>query len=422
MPGVFSRDGQEGSAKRGFHWAWIILSVCFVNLFLNYGIRLGFGVVLPEMISSLGLNRTQAGTIFNIYLAVYICITPLTGNLTDRFGARRVITLFSILLGIGTLLMGMVQSFGQACLVFAVAGAGASAMWTPIVTVVQRWFGLRRRGMALGIVSTGYGLGFAVMGSLFPILVNAFSWRFCWYLLGASVLVMVPVNGVLLRSRPEDLQTTPWGERDVLSERQPMERSTKEGRYGEVLRLARFWTIGVSFLFASFPLYMVTTFMVDYAKVELGFSYKQASFLATIHGLSQVLGVLTIPPLSDRIGRRLTLVSAHIFIALSVLGMIVSAGSPFALYWSIAVFGIFYGAIWPLYSACGGDYFRKEVMGTTIGAWTPFYGFGAISALFVAGRIRDVTLSFQPAFYLAIISALVASFLIMQVKTSPTRA
>jgi len=55
-------------------------------------------------------------------------------------------------------------------------------------------------------------------------------------------------------------------------------------------------------------------------------------------------------------------------------------------------------------------------MGTVIGAWTPFYGLGAISAHFISGRIRDVTQSFQAAFYLAILFALVAAFLMQRVK------
>ncbi|GAG43139.1 unnamed protein product, partial [marine sediment metagenome] len=40
------------------HWAWIILATCFVNLFINYSVRLGYGVVLPEMIRDLALSRT----------------------------------------------------------------------------------------------------------------------------------------------------------------------------------------------------------------------------------------------------------------------------------------------------------------------------------------------------------------------------
>ena len=51
-----------------------------------------------------------------------------------------------------------------------------------------------------------------------------------------------------------------------------------------------------------------------------------------------------------------------------------------------------------------------------IGAWTPFYGLGAILAHFVTGRIWDVTQSFQMAFYLAVLFALAAAFLMQRVK------
>jgi MFS family permease len=372
---------------------------------------------MPEMIQSLGLNRTQAGTIFNFYFIAYICMTPFTGNLTDRLGARPVITTFCLLLGLGTILMGTAEGFWNACLFFALVGVGASAMWTPVITLVQRWFSPERRGMALGILSTGYGLGFAAMGWLFPVLVASFSWSLCWYVLGCGVLVMVLLNGLFLRSRPEDSQLSPWGEEQKHVRAEPEEpRTNLEGGFGEVLRTSRFWVIGISYSFAACTLYIVTTFMVDYANVELGFSYRSASFLATIHGLSQVAGVLTIPMLSDRIGRKLTIIGTNLVVALCIIGVLVSGKYFFGLYVSIAIFGAFFGAIWPLYGACGGDYFRREVMGTVIGAWTPLYGIGAICAHFIGGRVRDVSQSFHPAFALAILFALIAAILMTQVR------
>jgi sugar phosphate permease len=408
----------DGSSQRKpFHWAWVILIVCFLDIFVNYSIRLGYGVVLPEMIRTLDLNRTQGGSILNFYLAAYLILTPFTGNLTDRLGARRIIPSFGLLLGLGALLMGTVDGFWTACIFFGLVGAGASAMWTPVLVVVQRWFSPRRRGMALGILSTGYGLGFAAMGWIFPILVEAYSWRFCWYVLGSAALVMVLLNGGLLRSRPEDMGTSAWG-----SGAERATRDTKptppegQSRYGSILRSPAFWLIGVSYFFAACALYIVTTFMVDYASVELGLGFKTASFLATVHGLSQVAGVLTIPMLSDRIGRRWTLVGSNLFIGLAILGVVVSAGDVVFLYASVGLFGVFYGATWPLYGACAGDHFPQGVMGTVIGAWTPLYGLGAILANFLAGRIRDLTGSFQAAFLLAVLLALAASFLMSRVK------
>ncbi len=41
-------------------------------------------------------------------------------------------------------------------------------MWTPIITLVQRWFAVERGCMALGILSAGFGLGFATMGRFYP--------------------------------------------------------------------------------------------------------------------------------------------------------------------------------------------------------------------------------------------------------------
>jgi len=140
-------------SNRPFHWAWVIFATCFVNIFINYSIRLGYGILLPEMIRALDITRTQGGMIYNSYLITYITLSPLTGNLTDRIGARTVITFFCLLLTVGTSLMGTVRQFWSACLFFAIVGVGAAAMWTPVVALVQRWFGTRRRGMALGILS-----------------------------------------------------------------------------------------------------------------------------------------------------------------------------------------------------------------------------------------------------------------------------
>ncbi|MGQ9653119.1 MAG: MFS transporter [Thermodesulfobacteriota bacterium] len=401
--------------KRAIHWAWVILVVCFLDLFVNYGIRLGFGVVLPEMITSLDINRTQGGAIFNFYLGAYICLTPLMGYLTDRWGARRVISLCCIALAGGTLFMGTANRFWMACLFFGLVGVGSSGIWTPIMTMIQRWFALERRGMALGILSTGFGLGFATMGWLFPLLVASYSWRACWYVLGVAASLMVVVNAVWLRSSPENLRLAPWGGIEGgLGPIATRDEQGSEGRYKEVFMAPEFWAIGVSYFFIACALYIVTTFMVDYAAGELRFPFKDASLLATIHGLSQVVGVLTIPMFSDRIGRRKTLIGTNLLAAVSILGVLVSGKSIMGLYVSIAFLGVLYGPTWPLYGACGGDYFRKEVMGTAIGAWTPFYGLGAISAHFIGGRIRDVTGSFECAFMLGIIFALVAAFLLLK--------
>lgn len=406
--------------KWSLHWAWIILATCFVNLFINYSIRLGYSVILPEMIRALGLGRAAGGTIYNAYLFPYLALTPFTGYLTDRFGARRVITSCCLILGLGILLMGTINSFWMACLFYAIAGLGATGMWTPVITVVQRWFSPNRRGLALGILSTGYGLGFATMGIAFPWVVHHFNWRYAWYFLGTGALVMVLVNGLLLRSDPENSGYLPWGQMKKSSSaiETDVKAHTKRGPLSIVLKDIRFWLIGFSYLSISYSLYGITTFMVDYANLQIGLPLEKASLLATVHGICQVLGVLTILPLSDYLGRKRTIIISHSFITICLIGILFTGDSWGMLFVLIGFMAIFYGATFPIYGACAGDYFPRNMMGTVIGAWTPFYGIGAILVHWVTGVLRDTTGIYDYAFIINAAMAALGLFLICLVRKS----
>lgn len=405
------------TGKTSFHWAWIILATCFVNLFINYSVRLGYGIVLPEMIKDLGLSRTAGGTIFNAYLLSYIILTPITGYLTDRFGARYVITICTFILGAGVFLMGTVESLWTACLVYTIVGLGSTGMWTPIITVVQRWFAPNRRGLALGILATGYGLGFATMGVVFPWIVNQFSWRYSWYFLGTGALLMVAANGLLLRSDPASAGYLPWGQKEgsLLTEAGKGSNPKREP-LSNVFKSSTFWLIGLSYFSISYSLYGITTFMVDYAQNQIGLPFEKASFLATIHGICQVVGVLTVLPLSDYIGRKRTIIISNSFITICLAGILLYGSSWVMLYVLVGVLAVFYGVIWPMYGACAGDYFPKEVMGTVIGAWTPFYGLGAILVHWVSGVLRDSTGSYDYSFAINTVMAALAVLLICTVK------
>ena len=404
-----------------FHWAWVILIVCFLDLFINYSVRLGYGVIFPEMIKDLGFGRTAGGSIYNSYLLSYIALTPLTGYLTDRFGARKVITTCAFFLGTGVCLMGHVQSLWMACLAFAIAGVGSTGMWTPVITVVQRWFAINRRGMALGILSTGYGMGFATIGFAFPLIVDHFSWRHSWYFLGGSALAMILANGLLLRRDPESEGCLPWGKQESPKLRVPV-NATMPSKIpvSHILKSRDFRLIGFSYFCISYGLYGITTFMVDYARFQVGIPLVHASLLATVHGTCQIIGVLTILPLSDYLGRRKTILISNSFITACILGILLFGGFPKILFGLVGLLAVFYGATFPLYGACAGDYFPKEVMGTVIGAWTPFYGMGAILVHWVSGILRDNTGVYDHAFAICVVMAVLGVFFFLRTR-SPSR-
>ena len=403
-------------ANRKFHWAWVILGICFFNLFVNYSVRLGYGVVLPEMIRTLGFGRTAGGSIFNTYLFTYISVAPFTGYLTDRLGARPVITVCLLVLGVGVAMMGTVRSVWPACLFFGIAGLGATGLWAPVITLVQRWFAFHRRGLALGILSVGYGLGFATMGIVFPLIVESLSWHYTWFILGGMALTMGVFNAIFLRSDPQNAGLEPWGQKvNQAGKSEPLATTENKVSISQLLKNRLFWLIGLSYFSIAYSLYGITTFMVDYAKFQLGLPLEKASLLATIHGISQIVGVLTVLPFSDYLGRKKTILMSNTFIGAALVGILLAGNSWTMLCVWVAVLAVFHGVTFPIYGACAGDYFPKESMGTVIGAWTPFYGFGAILTHWVTGSLRDSTGIYNHSFFICVLMAIAGIILMSRV-------
>jgi sugar phosphate permease len=395
------------------HWAWIVLSLSFANFFVAYSIRLGYSILLPEMSKSLSLTKAQGGLIFSFFFFAYLLFSPFAGNLTDRLGARKVVCVFSIVLASGTTLMGKISSFWGGVAFFTIAGIGASALYAPLISVVLLWFSEKRRGISLGILQMGSALGMGAMGILLPILVLNFGWRFSWYFLGGSMLVLAFMNGLFLRSSPREIN---------LISRSSDHRGLKEWEggeksdYREVFRLHLFWIIGFSYFFISASFYAIYTFLVMYAVREIGISYSLASGFVTMMAIAGLLGAPTMLHLSDQIGRRKTILICHLSIFLSAFGLILSRGSVAGIMASMGGLGFFSHPIWPLYGACAKDYFKGNMTGTIVGLWTIFYGVGGIIAPTVAGYLADQTETFRHSFVFAMILVSFSSFFMILMK------
>ena len=161
--------------------------------------------------------------------------------------------------------------------------------------------------------------------------------------------------------------------------------------------------------------------MVDYATYQIGLPLDRASLLATVHGIGQVIGVLTILPISDYLGRRRTLIISNFLVTGCLIGILFSGSSRQLLFILVGIMAPFYGVIFPLYGACAGDYFPRELLGTVIGAWTPLYGVGAILTHWVTGILRDTMGIYDHAFLIDSFMAATSLLLIFFIKKGKDR-
>ncbi len=386
-----------------------------MSVFIAYSIRLSYSILMPEMIKSLKISKAEAGAVASSFNLVYSFFTPFLGYLVDRASARKILTFFGLILGVGTFLMSQPTSLPQACFFFAVVGFGSSAMWTPVVALVQRWFGAKRRGLILGLLSISYAFGYGIMGLVHPLLVARYDWRTCWFLLSFLALATVPINALFLRNKPQDLNLRPWGEEAGLLGEAPPEPKVKMD-YKELLKLGNLWWAGVAYFFSAFNSYVVNTFMVTYGNLELGVPYAQAAKLASTIAFCGMAGAIGLPLLSDYWGRKKILIVGNFLMGLSVLLIIWAGKSWFSLVMAVGFFGIFYAGVWPLYAAAAADYFPPEVTGSVLGFWTIFYGLGLVSAPILGGLIADRTGTFVWSFFLAAMSGFLGAFCCSRVQ------
>ncbi len=195
------------------YYGWVILAVGSLGgIMTSPGQTYVFSAFIDHFIQDLGLSRSLVSTLYTVGTLTASFALPFVGRQFDRRGARFMITLISLLLGLACIYMGFVRNalmLGIGFFLMRQLGQGSLSLISK--NVINLWW-VRRRGVAMGIS----GVFAALLGGLFPYLVNSlnslYSWRITYALLGALVLlVMLPAGWIFTRNRPEDHGLLPDG-------------------------------------------------------------------------------------------------------------------------------------------------------------------------------------------------------------------
>jgi len=381
-----------------------VLLACFLTIFTSYAVRYGYGILLPEMLPSLAITKTEAGVIYASFFIAYTISSPVLGLLGDRYNVRLLLTLFLAVLGGGTFLMAFSSSIVQASLFFVLAGIGSAVCWAPTIALAQRWTSDKHRGKVLAFIDVGSALGIVGTSTAVPMIVTANDWRAGWMSLGALGFAVAVINFLAVRNRPV---AQPELRQEKFKQRAGEPVSVI---YMRLLRDKRFWLIGLAYLLTGFSIIIPFTFLSTYAVQELAFSYGTATKLITVIGIGAVIGKTTLGPLSDKIGRIKVMMLCSLLIAGGSLGMAYGQGIRLIVF--TAIFSLGYGTAWSMYAAAASDYFSREFSGSIVGLWTVYLGIGSVISPIIAGWIADATGTLSWSFLLAAGGAAI-SFLLL---------
>ena len=188
-----------------FNFGWVIVGVSFITLGLAYGVWYSFSVFFVAILKEFGWSRSLAAGAFSLFTIVHGTTGPFVGGMVDRFGVRRVILVGSLLLGVGLALCSLTRTWWHYYLFFGLitaAGVGTTG-WVPNTTLIQHWF-KANRGLAIGIISSGIGIGILVCVPSFQHLIDGVGWRMAYLIMACCIpLVVGTMAFVFLRRSPE---------------------------------------------------------------------------------------------------------------------------------------------------------------------------------------------------------------------------
>ncbi len=385
----------------------------------NLGVRASFGVFFKSIESEFNLSRAATSGVFSVYMLLCSIVAILGGWALDKYGPRLVVFLMGWFAGLGLLLTSQTHAAWQLYVTYGLLFAlGTGATFTVVNSTTSRWFD-KKRGLALGITTSGGGLGQIAMAPFATYLIANFDWRVAFAVIGLIAWLVVASLSLVLRKAPSDIGLLPDG---VKAEGVKIGLQNRENNrqpdglsLPQAYRTRSFWFMVFAWMFCSLSLHLVLTHSVPHA-IDMGISPMDAAVIISLIGGAIICGRLVLGRISDIIGRK----------ALAVGCALVEVGALIWLIWIrelwmfhlfAIVFGFSSGGLGMLTTALVGDVFGVRYIGAILGAVVVGWAVGAAIGPAMGGFVFDASGSYFIAFAIAAVAILITGLLVALIRT-----
>ncbi len=270
-----------------------------------------FSFVIPSLLALWKITAGQAGELATITLLISAFGGWIAGAMADRFGRVRVLQVTIVWYAFFTFLCGFAQDFTQLFIFRALQGFGFGGEWAAGAVLMGEVIRDKYRGRAVGIVQTGWSIGWGAAALLYTILIatlpEEYAWRALFWIgiLPAGLVFWIRrfVEEPELnqrRARPESI----W---HIFSALKPPYLSTT-------------WRVAMMVTGAQGGSYALTIWLPTYLKTVRGISSVGTGSYLMVLILGAFFGFVSGAYLADGIGRKPTfIISAVGSVALTVV-------------------------------------------------------------------------------------------------------
>ena len=406
---------------KGIHRAWIILIILAVAQIVGQSISMAAGIMgapLNNPEGGFGWNMGLIGTALATYYVCGALVSPITGMLGDRYGARPLMFACGVLYLVSMSLIGSVTHLWQFFIYFGVLlSITQSLAMVPILASVNGWF-KQRLGFATGLLWASGGIGAAVVAPGIATLLDAFGWQATFTTIGVIGGGTLTFLTLFFYSKPADINSTAFGSR---ADDPPEIFRSKEIEglrlkvFNKAMRRTRaFWNLPTIHGLGCAGHGIVLIYSIPLA-IEQGVSLSAASFILALISIFSILGRFMAPIMAERMGGKPVMMAALFVQGITVL-VLFWAQDVYAFYIFAVLFGLGFGGEMSAYLVVNRQYFGTGPLATLYG----FEMMGALSghaiATILGGLAIYATGSFNPALVMSMVFSLAGVLVIYSME------
>ena len=393
------------------------LAVCVVAMTAIASPQYTWTLFTEPLAHGLNAELSQVQIAFTLFILAQSWLVPVLGYVMDLLGARIVVALGGILVGLSWVGSGLANSLWELYLFYAMGGVGVAAVYGACIGLALKWFP-ERRGLAAGLAVGAYGSGAAL--TVVPIrhLIDGAGYRtafMIWgFLLGAVIVLaawpmMMPHPGwraPALRRRTAD--TPPHAPHRVASVA-PL----------HMIQSSTFYLLYLVAVLVTFGGLMVSA---QLKPIAVAYGINKVPVLFGVDALALALmtnlAVAAVARpfwgwLSDRIGRYGTMSLAFALGGAAIFGFLELGGIPLGFVAFSCLTAFTWGASFVLFSAAIGDAFGTDYAATNNGIHYTSKGVAAVFAGWGAARLVEATGSWAPVFWLGVACNFLAALIVL---------
>jgi len=411
--GVCIYMSSSQSAGKG----WLVtLSGTGINLAL--GVLYAWSVIAKSLTNDWGWSATMASKPYAVACGVFAVMMVFAGRAQDKYGPKIVASLGGALTGIGMIISSFASQGDNTLMIIGfgiLAGTGIGLGYASATPPAVKWFPPAKKGLITGIVVSGFGLASVYISPLTNNLLANVGISRTFMILGIAFFIVSVLLSQFLVNPPAGF--VPKG-MPVQSKAAASANKKHDYEWHEMLKTPQFYLLWLMYAFASFAGLMIIGHMAKIAGkqlpgTELGF------ILVAILAIGNAGGRIIAGVVSDKLGRTRTMLLVFTLQAIVMILLAKATTVPLLIVGALMV-GFNYGSNLSLFPSTTADYFGTKNLGVNYGLVFTAWGVGGVFGSMVAGKIVDISGSYNSAFIVAAVLCIIASAITFITKAPRT--